>query len=180
MTQPADIMTFWFEEHGTADWFGGSPEFDDEIRTRFADTHALGAQGRLEVWRATPQGRLAEIIVLDQFSRQLYRGKARAFAQDALALSLAQNAVALGADQKLPEVQRQFFYLPYMHSESLDVHKEACRLYAALGDEGALDYEYKHVAILERFGRYPHRNQAMGRDSTPEELEFLKLPGSGF
>lgn len=177
---PQDVLRFWFDEHGFTDWFGGSPEFDEKIRARFSETHERASQGLLEDWRGTTEGRLAEVIVLDQFSRQLYRGKARAFAQDPLALSLAQNAVSTGADQQVPPVQRQFFYLPYMHSENLEVHKEAMQLYEKLGNEEALDYERKHKEIIERFGRYPHRNQALGRESTQEELEFLKLPGSGF
>lgn len=173
-------MTFWFDAHSPTDWFGGSPEFDEAIRERFGALHEDASQGRLAHWRDTAEGRLAEILILDQFSRQLYRGKARAFAQDPLALSLAQNAVSLGCDGEVAPLRRQFFYLPYMHSERLDVHEEAVRLYEKLGDENALKYEHMHLDIIKRFGRYPHRNAALGRESTPEELEFLKLPGSGF
>jgi uncharacterized protein (DUF924 family) len=173
VTNPDDILRFWFIEHGQEDWFGGKPEFDAELAASFAETHQRVAAGEAYSWRATPGGRLAEIIVLDQFSRQLYRGSTRAFAQDGMALVLAQEAVAGGLDQLLEPPRRMFLYMPYMHSESLLVHEEAMRLFGAMGNEEQLKYEIAHRDCLWRFGRYPRRNAVLGRESTPEELEYM-------
>ena len=118
--------------------------------------------------------------MLDQFSRNIHRDTAEAFANDALALALAQEAVARGCDRELPPVERAFLYLPWMHSESALIHEEALRLFAAPGLEKNLDFERRHKAIIDRFGRYPHRNAVLGRASTADELEFLKQPGSSF
>lgn len=172
MKTAADVLHFWFVEHGRDDWFGGKPEFDARIEHAFGETHLAVAAGEAWHWREQPEGRLAEIIVLDQFSRQLYRGEARAFASDAMALALAQEAVAGGHDQKLPQQQRGFLYMPYMHSESLVVHEEAVRLFTLLGVEETLKYELMHVEVLKRFGRYPRRNAALGRSSTSKEVEY--------
>jgi len=125
-----------------------------------------------------PEGRLAEILVLDQFSRHIHRDTPGAFAQDPMALALAQEAVALGIDQDLEKSRRHFLYMPYMHSESLVIHDRALELFEALGV--AVDFEIRHRDIIERFGRYPHRNETLGRKSTAEEIEFLKQPGSSF
>ena len=130
--------------------------------------------------RASPEGQLAEILVLDQFSRNMFRDDSRAFAQDVLALVLAQEAVRSGADQSLSPTERAFLYMPYMHSESAAIHVEAVRLFDQPGLKGNLEFEHRHKAIIDRFGRYPHRNAVLGRDSTAEEREFLKQPGSGF
>ena len=138
MPTPEDILRFWFVEHGRDDWFGGKPEFDAELAARFGAAHPRIAAGEAFGWRATPEGRLAEIIVLDQFSRQLHRGSPSAFAQDGMALVLAQEAVAGGFDRRLEPERRMFLYLPYEHSESLVIHDEAMRLFTALGDEEAL------------------------------------------
>jgi uncharacterized protein (DUF924 family) len=169
-----DVLQFWFAEHGPEDWFSAKPEFDAMLTERFAETHAAASRGEAFGWRTTPEGRLAEIIVLDQFSRQLYRGDARAFAQDGMALVLAQEAAAHGQDRALDQQQRQFLLMPYMHSESLVVHEEAVRLFTELGNEEALKYEIAHRDVLERFGRYPRRNAALGRQSTQEELEHME------
>jgi uncharacterized protein (DUF924 family) len=134
----------------------------------------------LFAWRATPEGRLAEVLVLDQFSRNVYRDTPRAFAQDALALALAQELVASGQDRSLPLEQRKFAYMPYMHSESLAIHAQATALFAQPGLENNLDFELRHQAIITRFGRYPHRSAILGRTSSAEELAFLSEPGSGF
>jgi uncharacterized protein (DUF924 family) len=174
------VLRFWFEEIDPAKWFAQNPEFDAEIARRFSATHEAVGRGDCAGWRATPTGRLAEVIVLDQFSRNLFRGTPRAFAFDPLALALAQEAVARGADRALAPAQRAFLYMPYMHSESLPVHEQALQLFSQPGLESNLKYERRHRAIVERFGRYPHRNAILGRHSTPEELEFLKQPGSGF
>ncbi len=173
MKTARDVIKFWFEDHDKEDWFGGKPEFDAALAEAFADTHGPVAKGEAWSWRATTDGRLAEIIVLDQFSRQLHRGRPEAFAQDRMALALAQEFVLRGLDQDLPADRRMFVYLPYMHSESLVIHEEAMRLYTALGDEDALDYERKHQAAIARFGRYPMRNAALGRTSTPEEAAYI-------
>ncbi len=174
MHTPDAVITFWFVEHGESDWFGAKPEFDAELARRFTATHAWVAAGNAAAWRAAPSGRLAEIIVLDQFSRQLYRKRPEAFASDPLALDLARELVATGGDLPLEPRRRMFAYLPFMHSEDLAVHAEAAPLFAAFGDEKFSDFERRHVETLERFGRYPYRNEAAGRASTPEELDYMK------
>lgn len=175
---PEEVHAFWFVEHGPADWFAANPEFDAALAERFAATHAEVARGEAWGWRASPLGRVAEIVVLDQFSRQLHRGSAAAFASDTMALALAQEAVALGIDRLLTHPpQRMFLYMPYMHSESLVIHEEAVRLFTGLGDEKTLKFELAHRDCLVRFGRYPRRNKALGRDSTPEEIDYMSEPG---
>jgi len=175
-----DLLHFWFHDIRPRQWWAVDPAFDALIRQRFEATLHAAERGELHAWRRTPRGRLAEIIVLDQFSRNAYRGTARAFANDPMALVLAQEAVAGGHDQVLDATQRAFLYMPYMHSESLLVHEQAMRLFAAPGLEGNYDFELRHKAIIERFGRYPHRNAALGRESTVEEQAFLRQPGSQF
>lgn len=175
-----DLLHFWFHDIQPRQWWAVDPAFDTLIRQRFGATLHAAERGELHAWRRTPRGRLAEIIVLDQFSRNAYRGTARAFANDPMALVLAQEAVAGGHDRVLDATQRAFLYMPYMHSESLLVHEQAMRLFAAPGLEGNYDFELRHKAIIERFGRYPHRNAALGRESTVEEQAFLRQPGSQF
>ena len=167
------VLAFWFDRHGHDDWFGAKTEFDAAVRDGFGETHARAERSELWQWRTTPEGRLAEIIVLDQFSRQLFRGQARAFASDPLALALAQELVARGEDDRLPLERRIFSYMPYMHSESLAIHDEAMRLFAAPGMEETLKFEAAHRDTLVRFGRYPMRNAALGRVSTPEETAYM-------
>jgi uncharacterized protein (DUF924 family) len=174
------VLRFWFEETDQKAWWRPDPAFDEEIRRRFTELHACACQGELSGWRATSRGRLAEIIVLDQFSRNLFRASARAFAQDLAALVLAQEAVAAGAHLALEPEQRVFLLLPYMHSESHEIHAVAESLFRAFTPSPNHDFELRHKAIVERFGRYPHRNEVLGRTSTPEELEFLAQPGSSF
>ena len=174
------VLRFWFEELTPAQWWSGGSALDADIRQRFGAVLMAAARCELAHWRDEPAGRLAEILVLDQFSRHVHRGEARAFAQDALALGLAQTAVALGADQALPLAQRAFLYMPYMHSESPLIHREALRLFGAPGLERQLEAEHRHWAVIERFGRYPHRNAALGRESTPEEQAFIATPGTAF
>ncbi|HXV40732.1 MAG TPA: DUF924 family protein [Steroidobacteraceae bacterium] len=177
---PEEVLRFWFEEAGPERWWKADPAFDEMIRMRFSAIHARAAQGELHGWRAQPRGRLAEVIVLDQFSRNLFRGSPLAFAQDLAALVLAQEAVAAGQHLQLAPVERAFLLLPYMHSESREIHQVAERLYREHAPPGNYDFELRHKAIIDRFGRYPHRNATLGRASTPEEVEFLKQPGSGF
>ena len=180
MNMIEEVLTFWFEENGPERWWTSDPQFDAAIRSRFGALRDQAVRGELHGWRDTPEGRLAEIIVLDQFSRNLYREDPRAFAADAMALALAQEAVRIGADQAVPPVQRQFFYMPYQHSESPRIHEIAVQLFESLDDPESLDFERRHKAIIDRFGRYPHRNRVLGRSSTPEEIAFLREPGSSF
>ena len=176
----AHILKFWFDETEPRLWFAKEDEFDQLIRSRFFEIHHKAENCELFQWRTSPQGRLAEIIILDQFSRNMFRNTPEAFKNDKLALSLAQAAVASGDDQKLPIQERAFLYMPYMHSESEVIHAEAVHLFSQPGLENNLEFELEHKGLIDRFGRYPYRNEILGRDSTREELEFLKMPGSSF
>jgi uncharacterized protein (DUF924 family) len=180
MTTSEEILKFWFEEIDRSLWFKKEADFDRLLAERFGTLHTQASHGELSGWRESPHGRLAEIIVLDQFSRNLFRDSPKAFAQDGMALVLAQEAVRAGADAELSAQERVFLYMPYMHSESLAIHETAVQLFTRNGIQGNLDFEIKHKAIIERFGRYPHRNALLGRDSTPEETAFLSQPGSSF
>lgn len=175
-----DIIQFWFHELSDKQRFAKDLALDAKIRQRFGSTLQAAVLGELFGWRLTPQGRLAEIVVLDQFSRNIYRDSREAFAQDPQALALAQELVASGQDQNLSAEQRSFAYMPYMHSESLLVHDEAVRLFAQPGMEASLVFEMRHKAIIERFGRYLHRNAVLGRPSTAAEQAFLAEPDSSF
>ena len=179
MTEPQIVLDFWFNELTPQQWFNGD-EADRLIAERFATLHQQATAGELCAWRETIHGRLAEIIVLDQFSRNLFRHSAKAFAADGMALVLAQEALKDPQLTDLSTTELGFLYLPFMHSESLLIHEQALRLYAQPGLEESLNYEKRHLAILERFGRYPHRNQALGRQSTDEERTFLTQPDSSF
>jgi uncharacterized protein (DUF924 family) len=190
--QAQQVLDFWFgavddPQHLSprSQWFAKDAEFDAQIRTRFGSLieHALG--GGLSGWLDPAGSALAQILVLDQFTRNVFRGSARAFAGDARALAVAQAMVAASQDRTLPGVQRQFVYLPFEHAEDPAMQRQALRLFARLErDEPALDgllmWAQRHHDIVERFGRFPHRNAALGRTSTPEELAFLQTPGSGF
>ncbi len=171
-----NVLDFWFKELSPRDWFRKSDELDQLITERFSDLHAQVRTCEKWRWRDQPEGRLAEILVLDQFSRNMFRNSAEAFATDALALALAQEAVRCGADKMLEDKERNFIYMPYMHSESAKVHAEALTLFS---DADNLDYEKRHKAIIDRFGRYPYRNEILGRKSTAEEIEWMKS-NSGF
>ena len=177
---PQPILAFWFEKLTPKQHFAKDAALDEAIRTRFGATLEAAAQCELFGWRSTPEGRLAEIIVLDQFSRNVYRDTPRAFAQDALALVLAQELVTSTQDRSLTVAQRIFAYMPYMHSESALVHTQAVALFRQLGIQDNLNFELRHKAIIDRFGRFPHRNAILGRGSTTEELAFLQEPGSSF
>lgn len=174
------VLSFWFEEIEPASWFVKDPDFDALIQGRFASTHRQANAGELYSWRSSPEGRLAEIIVLDQFSRNMYRDTPAAFASDMLALVLAQEAISCRADLSLNPTERSFLYMPFMHSESRAIHEVALSLYAQKGLERNLEFEKRHKEIIDRFGRYPHRNEVLGRESSEEELAFLKQPGSSF
>jgi len=175
-----EILDFWFAEIEPRNWFAVDPAFDATIRARFGDLLQQAAAAELHGWRASADGRLAEVLVLDQFSRNIHRGTPAAFAQDPMALVLAQEAVAAGALAALNPVQRGFLLLPYMHSESRHIHGLAEALYGRHAPPENLAFELRHKAIIDRFGRYPHRNAILGRVSTPEELDFLAQPGSSF
>jgi uncharacterized protein (DUF924 family) len=182
-TRPAAadaVLQFWFEELTPKDWFRKDPSLDRHIAEQFGLTLRAAACCELFHWRESPRGRLAEVLVLDQFSRNIHRDTAAAFANDTLALALAQEAVARSCDLELTVPERVFLYLPWMHSESALLHEQALRLFATPGMEKNLEFEHRHKAIIDRFGRYPHRNGALGRVSTPEEIEFLAQPGSAF
>lgn len=176
---PNNILDFWFTETKQEQWFIKDPEFDNLIKNKFFEVHIQATKGELYSWRLTPQGRLAEIIILDQFSRNIYRDDPRAFTFDSTALVLAQEAISQQQDKLLTQKQRWFLYLPFMHSESLAIHIEAVKLFTDLGLSQVLDYEIQHKEIIDRFGRYPHRNNILNRESTLEELEYLKTH-SGF
>ena len=180
MPNPDEVLAFWFDPATEPDWWKRSDAFDATIAARFGALHEAATRCELFAWRASAEGRLAEVIVLDQFSRNLHRDSPLAFTADPLALALAQTAVALGVDRALDLRRRVFLHMPYMHSESRAIHEEALRLFAEVHSPDNLDYERRHKAIIDRFGRFPHRNAVLGRASTPEELEFLKTPGSSF
>lgn len=189
------VLDFWFGEPGTpafgqasASWFKRDDAFDASIQERFGETLEAACRGECDTWERTPLGALALVIVLDQFSRNTCRGLARAFAADAQALAVARRLVSSGGHLDLPTGEhRAFAYLPFEHAESLDAQRESVRLFEALsretGETGTgsyVDYAYRHAAIVERFGRFPHRNAALGRPSTDEEHAFLREPGSSF
>jgi uncharacterized protein (DUF924 family) len=174
------VLTFWFEEIEPQSWWSTDPALDEQIRKRYLGLLERAKQGELYAWRASPEGRLAEILVLDQFSRNIHRNTPQAFSQDPIALVLAQEAVATHAHRGLPPTQRTFMLMPYMHSESRLVHVQAEALFREFGPADNYDFELRHKAIVDRFGRYPHRNEVLGRASTQEEIEFLRQPGSKF
>lgn len=175
-----DIIQFWFEEISPKQRFKKDEEFDALIRERFRSVHRRASQGLLYTWRDHPLDALAEIIVLDQFSRNMYRDKPKAFAQDTLALVLAQEAIRRKLDTELEAHQKAFLYMPFMHSESAEIHEIAVFLFDQPGLEENYNFELRHKAIIDRFGRYPHRNEILKRKSTAEEQEFLSQPGSSF
>jgi uncharacterized protein (DUF924 family) len=186
------VLDFWFGRPGDAEyhrpreqWFRKDDAFDAQIRDRFGALIERALVGELQSWAAHPASAVAQILVLDQFTRNVYRGTARAFSGDIRALAAAQALVDSGADRAMPGVRRQFVYLPFEHSEELAMQDESMRLFTQLArDEPSLadlmTWADKHRVIVARFGRFPHRNAMLGRDSSTEEIEFLKQPGSGF
>jgi uncharacterized protein (DUF924 family) len=175
-----DVIKFWFEDLQPKQWYTKDSELDRRIKDTFEDTILAAKNGELFSWRSTAEGRLAEIIVLDQFTRNAYRGDPRCFEADAMAVVLSQEAYFGKHYEQVPQERRSFFFMPLMHSESKIVHELAVEVFSIPGYEGTLDFEMKHKAIIDRFGRYPHRNEILGRESTAEEAEFLKQPGSSF
>lgn len=180
MTDADRVLAFWFDELEPKQHFIQSAALDCQIRERFIDLHQAAVACELWLWRTSAKGRLAEVIVLDQFSRNIYRNQVQAFKGDELALCLAQEAISLGLDQVLEPFMRSFLYMPFMHSESKVIQTQSVRLFEAPGMETNLNFALRHREIVDRFGRYPHRNEALGRESTAEELAFLCEPGSSF
>ena len=175
-----EVLAFWFEELTPDDWFGGGEEVDARIRERFLALHETLRDEVPASWRTTARGMLAAVIALDQFPRNVYRGDPRAFAADPTALALAEEAVERGLDRAMSIDERKFLYLPFEHSEDPAVQARSVELFASLDDEDTLGYALRHKEIIDRFGRFPHRNEVLGRESTPEELEFLTEPDSSF
>lgn len=173
ITSAKEVYDFWFNEENEENWFKRSDAFDQEIYERFYDTWDAARQGLLYKWRETFEGRLAEILVLDQFSRNLQRGNALSYTQDPMALVLSQHAITMPEFDEQPLEKKSFVLLPWMHSESKEIQAITEQLYLELDDDLHIEIMYDHKKLIDTFGRYPHRNKAMGRQSTPEEIEFL-------
>jgi len=169
---PSDVLAFW-RNAGPEKWFAKDAAFDDDIRARFLATYEAAAAGRLATWENAPDSALALAIVLDQFPRNMFRGSARTFAADPLAREIVDRALARGFDRAVPAIDRQFFYLPFEHSESMADQDRACALFRAADDAEGLKWAELHADIIRRFGRFPHRNAALGRVTTAEEQAFL-------
>lgn len=180
MRSPKEILDFWFGELTFEQCFNATPEVDEMVRARFGETHLALARGVGEEWRATPEGRLAAIIVLDQFPRNIYRGTGHAFATDGLALQEARLALAAKADDALSKQQRIFMYLPFEHSEDMADQNRSVVLFSDLGIDDVTSYAERHRMVIREFGRFPHRNTVLGRQSTEAELRYLAMPGAGF
>lgn len=192
LVQPADVVDFWFGAPDSPErsrfreaWFKVDPAFDDEIRRRFLPVWQTLHAGGLEHWRATPADALAYVIVADQFPRNCFRATASAFASDAQALAAATELVEVGDDHKLTPLQRCFVYLPFEHAESMAMQDRSVQRFGALAAAhpemaSVFDYARRHREVIKRYGRFPHRNAALGRESTPEERVFLTEPGSSF
>lgn len=179
-TEINSVLQFWFEESTPQDWFMKNDAYDQKIRDNFLSLHtAIMNDERLE-WRDTARGCLAEIIVLDQFSRNMFRNDPKSFASDARARDCLNHVFTKGWDKEYSVNERKFTYLPLEHSESMADQEKSIACYTELGDADALDYAEQHKVIIDRFGRFPHRNDILNRASTPEEVEFLNQPGSSF
>jgi uncharacterized protein (DUF924 family) len=174
---PDDVLAFW-REAGPKKWFNKDAAFDNVIRSRFLETYEAAAAGKLSDWEKTADRALALAIVLDQFPRNMFRGDARTYAADPLARAIADRAIRRGYDQQVPRDNRQFFYLPFEHAETLVDQERCCALFRAAGDAEDLKWAEQHADIIRRFGRFPHRNVLLGRETTPEEQAFLD--GGGF
>lgn len=175
-----EVIHFWFDEIEPKAWWKKDKNFDQLICDRFGELHESAGRGDLASWRETALGRLAEVLVLDQFSRNIYRGKPESFAFDGLARKLASEAIDENAQLSLSSKEKAFLYMPFMHSEQIEHHHLAMKLFSEPGLESNLEFEKRHKAIIDRFGRYPHRNNILERESTEEEKAFLSQPGSSF
>lgn len=176
IADPVEIIAFWFAEDVKPLWFAATPEFDEALHERFLTTYRAAADGQLREWEETSSGALALVIVLDQFPLNMFRSQPESFVTERAAREVADRAIAHGFDQELPPEQRQFFYLPFMHSEALTDQDRSVRLYEQPGLEDSLRYAHHHRDLIRRFGRFPHRNAILGRVSTPEELAYLASP----
>jgi uncharacterized protein (DUF924 family) len=183
--QPSDVLTFWFEgdagEHRDK-WFDKQGIFDTEC-ARFTSAIRAAGLGRFDFWALTPKGALALIVLLDQLSRNVFRGLAESYAGDPHARDIARATIARGFDTKLTKVERMFIYLPFEHAETIEDQNESVRLFETLHDvlgDKSIDYVHRHRDVIARFGRFPHRNAVLGRASTPEEKDYLAQPGAGF
>jgi uncharacterized protein (DUF924 family) len=174
---PKQVLSFW-RKAGPKRWFKSDPEFDHEIQDKFLITHQAAGLGKLASWEEEAESALALVIVLDQFPRNMFRGDARTYETDPLARAVANRAIAQGFDRQLPHSERQFLYLPFMHSENLPDQERCLVLARGYGDDGFTKYAEQHADIVRRFGRFPHRNVMLGRTTTPEEQAFLD--GGGF
>ena len=170
---PQEIIDFWFSEPVRQLWFKATPEFDAQLRDRFLQTWEQASRGQLDHWQNSPEGCVALVIVLDQFPLNMFRGEARSFSTEAQSREVARAAIGRGFDQRLAVEQRAFLYMPFMHSENLADQQLALELFDQEGLEGNYRFARHHHGIIERFGRFPHRNRILGRDSTAEELEYL-------
>jgi uncharacterized protein (DUF924 family) len=184
-----DVLDFWFgrpEDPGYGEfreaWFRKDPEFDREVRDRFEELYEDAAAGRLDSWREEPESCLALVILLDQFPRNMFRGDPKTYATDERALEVSRHALDNAFDRELPPFMRHFLYMPFMHSEDLEVQRRSVELFDRLAADGPdlTDYAVGHFEIVDRFGRFPHRNEVLGRATTPEEAEFLTQPGSSY
>lgn len=180
MATAEEVLRFWFEEIEPEQQFKKDPAFDALIRERFGETYTAAASGALDHWEAEPSSCLALVILLDQFSRNMFRDTARMYESDPKVLAIAKRAVADGGYKSLPQDQQRFLFLPFEHSEELEDQHTCMALMDTLDDKKNLEYAKNHLVIVERFGRFPHRNEILGRESTAEEVEFLKQPGSSF
>lgn len=189
MDKHREVLDFWFgtesdENYGEfrEAWFRKDDDFDREVQSRFSDVYEEAASGRLDSWREDSRSALALVIVLDQFPRNMFRGDPRSWATDAKALETAKYAVEHALDRELPAFQRSFVYMPFMHSEDVEDQRRSVELFELMGEDGKNNVEYAaaHMKIIERFGRFPHRNEVLGRETTPEEAAFLTQPGSSF
>lgn len=169
-----EVLNFWFKELSESEWFVKNEKLDRVISQRFGAFLSAAEQGELSSWRTGAKGRLAEIILLDQFSRNIYRDTPHAFKNDPMALTLSQELVHLGLDSDLSKTEKVFAYMPYMHSESSTIHAKGLALFSSVGIEENIKYELMHKEIIDKFGRFPHRNKILGRHSTQDEIEFLK------
>lgn len=176
---PDKIVQFWFEE-ARAQWFIKDEKFDQVITERFGETYRQAARGSLDGWADSQDGTIALVIVLDQFSRNMFRGSAQSFATDEKALHIAKAAVQNGLDLELAITKRKFLYMPFMHSENLDDQNMSVELFKQVGDRANVEYAIRHRDIVAQFGRFPHRNKVLGRSSTLDEEQFLLQPGSSF
>ena len=175
-----DVLGFWFNELDKPQWFKKDDAVDAAIRQRFAGVHSEVSNANLTSLTASPRVALAAVIVLDQFSRNMFRGTSASFASDAKALEIANQILQLELDQSFSDDEKAFCYLPLEHSEDLEDQQRCVALFRALGNDNYLGYAQAHLNVIEKFGRFPHRNAILGRSSTPEEIEFLAQPGSGF